>query len=212
MNKDGFWDNIYKSKKIDAVSWYADRLDVSLALIKENCLKKENAIIDIGSGRSTLVDDLCALGYQNLTLLDISQEAINQTLQRLGKLQNIISTICFDISTISDQENLYDLWHDRAVFHFLTEASQRKVYIQNLKRSLKKDGVAIIATFGLNGPDKCSGLTTIKYDEQSLQAELGNDFQILGSMIDYHQTPFKTSQQFIYCWFKISPTITSARF
>ena len=212
MNKDGFWDNIYKSKKIDAVSWYADRLDVSLALIKENCLKKENAIIDIGSGRSTLVDDLCALGYQNLTLLDISQEAINQTLQRLGKLQNIISTICFDISTISDQENLYDLWHDRAVFHFLTEASQRKVYIQNLKRSLKKDGVAIIATFGLNGPDKCSGLTTIKYDEQSLQAELGNDFQILGSMIDYHQTPFETSQQFIYCWFKISPAITSARF
>ena len=212
MNKDGFWDNIYKSKKIDAVSWYADRLDVSLALIKENCLKKENAIIDIGSGRSTLVDDLCALGYQNLTLLDISQEAINQTLQRLGKLQNIISTICFDISTISDQENLYDLWHDRAVFHFLTEASQRKVYIQNLKRSLKKDGVAIIATFGLNGPDKCSGLTTIKYDEQSLQAELGNDFQILGSMIDYHQTPFETSQQFIYCWFKLSPTITSVRF
>ena len=212
MNKDGFWDNIYKSKKIDAVSWYADRLDVSLALIKENCLKKENAIIDIGSGRSTLVDDLCALGYQNLTLLDISQEAINQTLQRLGKLQNIISTICFDISTISDQENLYDLWHDRAVFHFLTEASQRKVYIQNLKRSLKKDGVAIIATFGLNGPDKCSGLTTIKYDEQSLQAELGNDFQILGSMIDYHQTPFETSQQFIYCWFKISPAITSVRF
>ena len=212
MNKDGFWNNIYKSKKIDAVSWYADRLDVSLALIKENCLKKENAIIDIGSGRSTLVDDLCALGYQNLTLLDISQEAINQTLQRLGKLQNIISTICFDISTISDQENLYDLWHDRAVFHFLTEASQRKVYIQNLKRSLKKDGVAIIATFGLNGPDKCSGLTTIKYDEQSLQAELGNDFQILGSMIDYHQTPFETSQQFIYCWFKLLPTNTSARF
>ena len=193
MNKDGFWDNIYKSKKINAVSWYADRLDVSLALIKENCLKKENAIIDIGSGRSTLVDDLCALGYQNLTLLDIFQVGINQTLQRLGKLQNIISTICFDISTISDQENLYDLWHDRAVFHFLTEASQRKVYIQNLKRSLKKDGVAIIATFGLNGPDKCSGLTTIKYDEQSLQAELGNDFQILGSMIDYHQTPFETS-------------------
>ena len=178
---------------------------MSLALIKENCLKKENAIIDIGSGRSTLVDDLSALGYQNLTLLDISQEAINQTLQRLGKLQNIISTICFDISTISDQENLYDLWHDRAVFHFLTEASQRKVYIQNLKRSLKKDGVAIIATFGLNGPDKCSGLTTIKYDEQSLQAELGNDFQILGSMIDYHQTPFETSQQFLYCWFRFYP-------
>ena len=209
MNKDGFWDNIYKSKKIDAVSWYADRLDVSLALIKENCLKKENAIIDIGSGRSTLVDDLSALGYQNLTLLDISQEAINQTLQRLGKLQNIISTICFDISTISVQENLYDLWHDRAVFHFLTEASQRTVYIQNLKRSLKKGGVAIVATFGPNGPDKCSGLNTVKYDVQSLQAELGNDFQILGSRIDYHQTPFETSQQFLYCWFRFLPIITS---
>jgi SAM-dependent methyltransferase len=210
MNKDGFWDNIYKLKKIDAVSWYADRLDVSLELVQENCKKKEIAVIDIGCGRSTLVDDLYALGYQNLTLLDISREAISQTLQRLGKLKIPISTICADISTITTQENLYDLWHDRAVFHFLTEASQRTVYIQNLKRSLKKDGVAIVATFGPNGPDKCSGLNTVKYDVQSLQAELGNDFQILGSRIDYHQTPFETSQQFLYCWFRFSPTITSS--
>ena len=209
MNKNGFWDNIYKSKKIDAVSWYADRLDVSLELVQENCKKKETAIIDIGSGRSTLVDDLYALGYQNLTLLDVSREAISQTLQRLDKLKIPISTICGDISTIATQENLYDLWHDRAVFHFLTEASQRTVYIQNLKRSLKKGGVAIIATFGPNGPDKCSGLNTLRYDAETLQAELGNDFQILGSRIDYHQTPFETSQQFLYCWFRFLPTITS---
>ena len=209
MNKNGFWDNIYKSKKIDAVSWYADRLDLSLELVQENSKKNEIAIIDIGSGRSTLVDDLYALGYQNLTLLDVSREAISQTLQRLEKLKIPISTICGDISTITTQENLYDLWHDRAVFHFLTEASQRTVYIQNLKRSLKKGGVAIVATFGPNGPDKCSGLNTVKYDEQSLQAELGNDFQILGSRIDYHQTPFETSQQFLYCWFRFLPIFTS---
>ena len=203
MNKSDFWNNVYKSKNFDAVSWYADRLDTSLELIEKHCLKKENSIIDIGSGRSSLVDDLCNLGYNNLTLLDISEEAISQTLNRLGELPVSIKTIIGNISKITTQENLYDLWHDRAVFHFLTEKSQRNKYIQNLKRSLKKNGIAIIATFGPDGPDKCSGLNTMKYDKTELHAQLGDDFQILGSKIDYHQTPFNTSQQFIYCWFKL---------
>ena len=203
MNKSDFWNNVYKSKDIDAVSWYADRLDTSLELIEKNCLQKENSIIDIGSGRSSLVDDLCNRGYNNLTLLDISEEAISQTLNRLGELPVSIKTIIGNISKITTQENLYDLWHDRAVFHFLTEKTQRNKYIQNLKRSLKKNGIAIIATFGPDGPDKCSGLNTMKYDKTELHAQLGDDFQILGSKIDYHQTPFNTSQQFIYCWFKL---------
>ena len=203
MNKSDFWNNVYKSKNFDAVSWYADRLDTSLELIEKHCLKKENSIIDIGSGRSSLVDDLCNLGYNNLTLLDISEEAISQTLNRLGELPVSIKTVIGNISKITTQENLYDLWHDRAVFHFLTEKSQRNKYIQNLKRSLKKNGIAIIATFGPDGPDKCSGLNTMKYDKTELHAQLGDDFQILGSKIDYHQTPFNTSQQFIYCWFKL---------
>jgi len=202
MNKSDFWNNVYKSKDIDAVSWYADRLDTSLELIEKNCVQKENTIIDIGSGRSSLAYDLYNLGYNNLTLLDISEEAISQTLNRLGKLPVSIKTIIGNISKITTQENLYDLWHDRAVFHFLTEESQRIKYVQNLKRSLKKNGIAIIATFGPDGPDKCSGLNTMKYDKTTLHAELGDDFQILGSKIDYHQTPFNTSQQFIYCWFK----------
>ena len=202
MNKSDFWNNVYKSKDIDAVSWYADRLDTSLELIEKNCVQKENTIIDIGSGRSSLAYDLYNLGYNNLTLLDISEEAISQTLNRLGKLPVSIKTIIGNISRITTQENLYDLWHDRAVFHFLTEESQRNKYVQNLKRSLKKNGIAIIATFGPDGPDKCSGLNTMKYDKTTLHAELGDDFQILGSKIDYHQTPFNTSQQFIYCWFK----------
>ena len=185
MNKSDFWNNVYKSKDIDAVSWYADRLDTSLELIEKNCLQKENSIIDIGSGRSSLVDDLCNRGYNNLTLLDISEEAISQTLNRLGKLPVSIKTIIGNISKITTQENLYDLWHDRAVFHFLTEESQRNKYVQNLKRSLKKNGIAIIATFGPDGPDKCSGLNTMKYDKTTLHAELGDDFQILGSKIDY---------------------------
>lgn len=202
MNKSDFWNNVYKSKDIDAVSWYADRLDTSLELIEKNCVQKENTIIDIGSGRSSLAYDLYNLGYNNLTLLDISEEAISQTLNRLGKLPVSIKTIIGNISKITTQENLYNLWHDRAVFHFLTEESQRNKYVQNLKRSLKKNGIAIIATFGPDGPDKCSGLNTMKYDKTTLHAELGDDFQILGSKIDYHQTPFNTSQQFIYCWFK----------
>ena len=204
MNKSDFWNNVYKSKDIDAVSWYADRLDKSLELIEKNCVQKENTIIDIGSGRSSLAYDLYNLGYNNLTLLDISEEAISQTLNRLGKLPVSIKTIIGNISKITTQENLYDLWHDRAVFHFLTEESQRNKYVQNLKRSLKKNGIAIIATFGPDGPDKCSGLNTMKYDKTTLHAELGDDFQILGSKIDYHQTPFNTSQQFIYCWFKFN--------
>ncbi len=203
MNKSDFWNNIYKSKDIDAVSWYTDRLNTSLELIEKNCFQKENSIIDIGSGRSSLVDDLYTLGYKNLTLQDISEEAISQTLKRLGKLPISISTIFGDISQIVIQEKLFDLWHDRAVFHFLTEEAQRKSYVKNLKRSLKKDGIAIIATFGPEGPDKCSGLNTMKYDKNKLHRELGDDFQILGSKIDYHKTPFNTSQQFIYCWFKL---------
>ena len=203
MNKSDFWNNVYKSKNFDAVSWYADRLFTSLELIEKHCLKKESPIIDIGSGRSSLVDDLCNLGYNNLTLLDISEEAISQTLNRLGELPVSIKTIIGNISKITTQENLYDLWHDRAVFHFLTEKTQRNKYIQNLKRSLKKNGIAIIATFGPDGPDKCSGLNTMKYDKTELHAQLGDDFQILGSKIEYHQTPFNTSQQFIYCWFKL---------
>ena len=203
MNKSDFWNNVYKSKDIDAVSWYADRLDTSLELIEKNCVQKENTIIDIGSGRSSLAYDLYNLGYNNLTLLDISEEAISQTLNRLGKLPVSIKTIIGNISKITTQENLYDLWHDRAVFHFLTEESQRNKYVQNLKRSLKKNGIAIIATFGPDGPDKCSGLNTMKYDKTELHAQLGDDFQILGSKIDYHQTPFNTSQQFLYCWFKL---------
>ena len=204
MNKSDFWNNVYKSKNFDAVSWYANRLDTSLELIENNCSQKDNSIIDIGSGRSTLVDDLCALGYKKLTLLDVSEEAISQTLNRLGKLPVSIKTIIGNISKITTQENLYDLWHDRAVFHFLTEESQRTKYVQNLKRSLKKNGIVIIATFGPDGPDKCSGLNTMKYDKTTLHAELGDDFQILGSKIEYHQTPFNTSQQFIYCWFKFN--------
>jgi 2-polyprenyl-3-methyl-5-hydroxy-6-metoxy-1,4-benzoquinol methylase len=203
MSKDTFWNNVYKSKQIDAVSWYSDRLEISLKLINKYCPKKDQSIVDIGAGRSTLVDDLVSLNYSNLTLLDISDEAIKQTLIRLGKQGSAISVKIGDISTITTQENQFDLWHDRAVFHFLTEAKQRIKYKDNLKRSLKNNGIVVLATFGPNGPDKCSGLDTVKYSEQSLVDELGNDFQLLGSEISLHQTPFKTSQQFIYCWFRL---------
>jgi 2-polyprenyl-3-methyl-5-hydroxy-6-metoxy-1,4-benzoquinol methylase len=193
MSRDTFWNNVYKTKKIDAVSWYSNHLEISLELIKKYCPRKDQALVDIGAGRSTLVDDLVSLDYSNLTLLDISDEAIKQTLKRLGKLGRTIFIEIGDISTITTRENQFDLWHDRAVFHFLTEAKQR----------LKSNGVVVLATFGPNGPDKCSGLDTVKYSEQSLAEELGNDFQLLGSEINLHQTPFETSQQFIYCWFRL---------
>ncbi len=202
MSRDTFWNNVYKTKKIDAVSWYSNHLEISLELIKKYCPRKDQALVDIGAGRSTLVDDLVSLDYSNLTLLDISDEAIKQTLKRLGKLGRTIFIEIGDISTITTRENQFDLWHDGPVLHFLYKSSLSKKYKDNWEK-LQPIASEIIRHYSKNGPDKCSGLDTVKYSEQSLAEELGNDFQLLGSEINLHQTPFETSQQFIYCWFRL---------
>lgn len=196
------WENIYKTKKSDDVSWYKPHLDKSLELILELDLTKDAKIIDIGGGASTLPDDLLAQGFKNITVLDISSEALKVSKDRLGNKANQVCWLETDITTAQLKPNHYDLWHDRAVFHFLTKPDDRKKYVKNLIASLKPNGYVLMATFGPNGPLKCSGLEIVRYSNQSLKAELGESFHLESHFLEIHKTPFDTTQEFLYGLFR----------
>ena len=169
-------------------------------MIKETGVKKDAAIIDVGGGNSTLVDDLLAEGFADLSVLDISGKAIADSKERLGAQGGKINWIEADITTANLSKNSYDIWHDRAVFHFLTDAEDRRKYVELVLNSLKPGGHIIIASFGPEGPQKCSGLDVVRYSPESLHAELGNSFDLIKSSAETHQTPFGTTQDFMYCY------------
>ena len=199
MDSKTHWETVYQTKAANKVSWYRAHLDKSLALIEHAAPDPNAAIIDIGGGEATLVDDLIERGYQHLNVLDISQAAIDTTRQRLGTVAERINWIVADITTADLPSQQYDVWHDRAVFHFLTLPAQRAAYIRQVLSAVKPDGHIIMATFGVNGPEKCSGLEIVRYSSESLQAEFGDRFQLLETSTELHQTPFLTTQQFLYC-------------
>jgi len=200
-NPKSHWEKAYKNKSHDEVSWYQDYPDISLRLIASAKINSEGSIIDIGGGASRLVDYLLQQSYKNLTVLDISGNSIKQAKLRLGEKANEVNWIEADITNFSSQTK-YDLWHDRAVFHFLTDSKDRKKYIDALKQSLKPDGQVIISTFSLSGPKKCSGLNIARYSPESLSKELGSDFKMIETVDEVHITPTKIKQNFIYCHFK----------
>jgi 2-polyprenyl-3-methyl-5-hydroxy-6-metoxy-1,4-benzoquinol methylase len=197
------WESIYGKKAPDAVSWYRPHLETSLALIGRAAADSSAAIIDVGGGESTLVDDLLARGYQNITILDVSQTAIEVTRKRLGPAAGRVHWLAADITTVQLEPLAYDVWHDRAVFHFLTSPEQRIAYVRNVARAVKPGGHVIISTFGPEGPAKCSGLEVMRYDADSLHDEFGRSFRLVESSSELHQTPFGTSQQFLYCYCRI---------
>jgi ubiquinone/menaquinone biosynthesis C-methylase UbiE len=197
------WETVYQTKAADAVSWYRPHLDTSLALIERAVPDRNAAIIDIGGGEATLVDDLLSRGYRQLSVLDISQAAIEGAKNRLGEAADQVTWISADIMQSSFPAAHFDLWHDRALFHFLTAADQRAAYVERLTRALKPGGHAVIATFGPQGPEKCSGLDTMRYDAESLHAELGSRFALVEHSTELHHTPFDTTQQFIYAHFRL---------
>jgi ubiquinone/menaquinone biosynthesis C-methylase UbiE len=158
-------------------------------------------IIDVGGGASTLVDDLLIHGFKHLTVLDISQEALNVSKARLGEKANEANWIESDITKANLALDHYDVWHDRAVFHFLNCAEDRKKYVQLLSGALKLGGHVVMAVFGPEGPVRCSGLDVIRYSPETLHAELGHDFKLIKSFGEDHKTPFGTAQSFIYCHF-----------
>lgn len=200
MNRKAHWENVYATKAPDAVSWYRPHLERSLELIVRAAPDPSAAILDVGGGESTLVDDLLARGYKNITVLDISQTALDVAKKRLGAAADRVAWLVADITEASLPMQAYDVWHDRAVFHFLTEEAQRAAYLRQVLRAVKPGGHVIVSTFGPEGPTRCSGLDVIRYDAQTLHDQFGQPFQLIESFQELHETPFGTAQQFLYCF------------
>jgi SAM-dependent methyltransferase len=203
MDTRNHWDNIYATTTPETVSWYRPHLETSIALIERAASGHSASIIDVGGGESTLVDDLLTRGYENLTVLDVSQTAVDVTKKRLGLAAERIHWLVADITEVQLPPHTYNVWHDRAVFHFLTAAEQRAAYVRQVARAVKPGGHIIIGTFGPEGPTKCSGLDIVRYDADSLHAEFGARFQLEESSKELHRTPNDTTQQFLYCYCKV---------
>ena len=199
MDTQHHWEKIYGSKAPDAVSWYRPHLESSLELIKRVAPAHSLSIIDVGGGESTLVDDLLARGYQNITVLDVSQTAVDLTRNRLGPNSERVRWIVANIAKADLPFRTYDVWHDRAVFHFLTPIEDRMAYVRQVATAVKPGGHVLVSTFGPEGPTKCSGLDVVRYDAESLHKEFGVRFRMLDSFKELHRTPFGTNHQFLYC-------------
>ncbi|MFP5226936.1 MAG: class I SAM-dependent methyltransferase [Acidobacteriota bacterium] len=203
MHREAHWETLHREKAADAVSWYRPHLDVSLELIEEFGEERSSSIIDVGAGQSTLVDDLLTLGYERLTVLDLSAAAIEAVQRRLGDRGGRIRWLVGDVTAVDLEPASYDVWHDRAVFHFLTETADRGAYVRRVRRALRPGGHAVLGTFALDGPPKCSGLDVVRYDAAALQAEFGAAFQLVKAVDEEHRTPFGTAQPFQYGCFRM---------
>ena len=195
------WETVYGAKAPDQVSWFRPHLETSLRLIRRATRGDRSAsIIDAGGGASTLVDDLIECGYRNVTVLDISQAALDIAERRLGDAVAAIQWLRADVTESALPARAYDVWHDRAVFHFLTTAEERRAYVRNVATAVRPGGHVIVSTFGPEGPMKCTGLDVMRYDAGSLHDEFGARFRLVESRKEMHDTPFGTQQQFLYCY------------
>ncbi len=198
------WDKVYRTKQPTEVSWYRPHLEISLQLIEEAAASRQARIIDIGAGESTLVDDLIARGYRNLDVLDLSPTALDVAKLRLGADAARVDWICDDATTHPFARHRYDVWHDRAVFHFLTSPDERIAYVRQVAHAVKPGGHVIVAAFGPEGPVKCSGLDVVRYDAASLHREFGASFALLKHLTELHRTPAGAIQQFTYCYCNVA--------
>jgi len=197
------WEKVYTSKAPEAVSWYRPHLETSLAVIERAATGYSASIIDVGGGESTLVDDLLARGYENITVLDVSQTAIDVTKKRLGLAAEQVHWLVADVTDAQLERGAYDVWHDRAVFHFLTASEHRAGYVRQVAHAVNPGGHVIVSTFGPEGPIRCSGLDVIRYDAESLHGQFGVRFRLVESSKELHRTPFGTTQQFLFCYCKV---------
>lgn len=191
------WNDVYATKADDEVSWFQARPERSLALIREAAPDRASSVIDIGAGTSRLLDALLSEGYRDLTALDISQTALDRLRRRLGPAGEPVEWIAADITKWLP-ERQWDVWHDRAVFHFLTGTADQDAYIAALSGGLRPGGTAIIATFALDGPEKCSGLPVQRYSGATLADRLGEGFRLISETPEVHVTPRGAVQKFAY--------------
>ena len=198
------WEKVYRTKQSNEVSWYRPHLDVSLRVIEDAAPDREAQIIDVGGGELTLVDDLLAREYRGLSILDISSTALHVSKERLGTNADKVNWLCGDVTTFGLARHQFDVWHDRAVFHFLTDSKDRVAYVPQGAHAVKPGGHVIVATFGPEGPTTCSGLNVVRYDPDALHGEFGASFRLVNHHMELHRTPAGSMQQFIYCYCNVS--------
>jgi SAM-dependent methyltransferase len=194
------WETIYHDKAPAEVSWYRPHLERSLRFIDGAGLPKDAAIIDVGGGASTLVDDLIARGYTNVTVADLSAGALARAQARLGSRAASVVWLAGDITEIDLPERHFAFWHDRAVFHFLTDEAARRRYVDAVRRALTPNGHVLVATFGPSGPERCSGLPVVRYSPEGIHEAFGAEFRKAGTDEELHQTPWGAEQEFVYCY------------
>jgi ubiquinone/menaquinone biosynthesis C-methylase UbiE len=199
-NRKDHWQRVYAEKSPLEVSWYRPHLDVSLELIEASGIEKSGRLIDIGGGSSTLVDDLLAAGYDEITVLDVSPRALHVARRRLGERATAVRWLEGDVTSVELGENRFDLWHDRAALHFLTRERERDLYIAQLNRAVAAGGHVVLATFAPEAPPQCSGLDVRRYDADELKNLLGEDWRLRRQRRQVHRTPAGSEQPFTYCW------------
>jgi len=193
------WERVYATRSPDAVSWYQPHATLSLDLIRRIGAGPGTRIIDVGGGASTLVDDLLASGMADVTVLDISAAALRLAQERLGDKAAGVKWITGDITRVDLPHAAYDIWHDRAVFHFLTDPADRAAYVEQVRRAVRPGGHVIVAAFGPEGPTQCSGLPVVRYEPGQLHAQFGGRFELVDHLSEAHRTPGGAVQQFVYC-------------
>lgn len=196
------WEKVYSRKPAEEVSWFQPHAELSLQIIHDNLVPADARIVDVGGGASTLVDDLLASGYTNLTVLDLSGVALQTARSRLGARASAVTWREADVLNAELPANYFDVWHDRAVFHFLLTDDERQRYVAQVLRAVKPGALVIVATFAEDGPEKCSGLPVMRYSADALHSEFGLSFQLLGSVPESHLTPGGNVQRFMYCYCK----------
>lgn len=201
------WENIYQTKQLIEVGWYQPVPEISLDFVKKFDIPKTARIIDVGGGDSLFVDNLFDMGYQDITVLDISDAAIKRAQQRLAKRSNKVKWIIEDAAAFKATEK-YDFWHDRAAFHFLTNEQDIKGYIETAQQSINPDGILVIGTFSEDGPKKCSGLEIKQYSEATMTRLLQKSFEKIKCIKVDHITPFGNIQNYIFCSFRKQQIIT----
>lgn len=194
------WETVYSTKAVTSVSWFQEHAQRSLAIIQSTGVSKSARIIDVGGGASTLVDDLLEAGYSSLAVLDLSGSALSAAQQRIGERADTVTWLEADITQADLPSQTIDIWHDRAVFHFLTEAGERAAYVDQVMRAVKPGGHVIVATFAEDGPTQCSGLPVRRYRADELHAEFGEAFTLIHHNKESHLTPKGKVQQFVYCY------------
>ncbi len=196
------WNSIYKSKPVTEVSWFQEKPSTSLDLIRKSGVNKDERIIDVEGGASTLIDYLLFDGYKKITILDISSVALEHAKQRLGEKSSVVDWVVADATTYEPLEKHFSLWHDRAVFHFLTKPEDQVRYVNSLKKGLRPAGILIMVTFGIGGATKCSNLDVKQYNAEMMMQVLGPNFELQREFQEKHVTPSKAEQLFWYGVFR----------